>query len=181
MKNLLNRTMVHDYVYAARSQHNFVMCLWGNHKFQVYYRERTNAAKEKLSGIFERCRNLKRWERMKVLNEGLTIHFKVVHGLCSREDFPLSAYPLLIQALRNDINKGINFERGQFDVLLGQGARAEIANMIRERFNMDGKDPSGKKVGLLDRHHLMAFLVDPFAHDWRGKFELQTSKAELVW
>ena len=39
----------------------------------------------------------------------------------------------------------------------------------------------GKRWGLLDRHHLMTFLVDPFAHDWRGKFELQTSKAELVW
>ena len=104
----------------------------------------------------------------------------MVHGLCSREDFPLSAYPLLIQALKNDLNKGINFESGRFDELLEEGARVEVMDMICERFNMDGKDPSGRKVGLLDRHHLMAFLVDPFAHAWRGKFELQTCKAELV-
>ena len=64
--------------------------------------------------------------------------------------------------------------------MLGDGARAEIADVIEERFNMDGRAPSGRKVGLLDRHHLMAYLVDPFAHEWRNKFKLQTGKASLV-
>ena len=45
---------------------------------------------------------------------------------------------------------------------------------------MDGRDPSGRKVGLLDRHQLMAYLVDPYCHEWRDTFLLNTNKAELV-
>ncbi len=41
-----------------------------------------------------------------------------------------------------------------FDTVLGEGSRAEIVVVVRERFNMDGNDPSGCKVGLLDPHHL---------------------------
>ena len=52
--------------------------------------------------------------------------------------------------------------------------------MIRERFNMNGEDPTGRKVGLLDRHHLMAFLCDPFCHEWRSTFKLQTPLAKLM-
>ena len=52
--------------------------------------------------------------------------------------------------------------------------------MICECFNMNGKDPSEQKVGLLDYHNLMAFFVDPFANDQRGKFELKTGNDELV-
>ena len=52
--------------------------------------------------------------------------------------------------------------------------------MIRERFNMDGSDPDGRKVGLLDRHHLMCFLVDPFSWEWRHTFLLQTNLKQIV-
>ena len=72
---------------------------------------------------------------------------------------PLSVYPLLVQALRNDINK--RFLTDDFDTVLGKGARAGVAAMVRERFNMYVNDMSGRKVGLLDRHHLMTFLCDP--------------------
>jgi hypothetical protein len=109
----------------------------------------------------------------------LTGHFSVVHKALSREDFPLSAYPLLVQALRNEINKG--FETDDFDVMLGEGASAAVAAMIRERFNMDGFDiAAGLKVGLQDRHHLMCFIVDPFNWVWCSRFHLQTNMAELV-
>ena len=91
-----------------------------------------------------------------MLVQRVTSHFKVVQELCSRADVPLSAYPLLVQALRNDLNAGFTPD---FDEVLGEGGRVQIAGMIRERFNMDGNDPSGRKVGLLDRHHLMAFLL----------------------
>ena len=52
--------------------------------------------------------------------------------------------------------------------------------MVRERFNMDGKDPPGRKVGLLSRYQLMAYLVDPRAREWRNKFMLEADVAELV-
>lgn len=64
--------------------------------------------------------------------------------------------------------------------MLGEGARAVIANMIRNRFNMDGNDPEGRKVGLLDRHHLFCYIVDPFNWVWRSRFELPCSMAQLV-
>ena len=111
----------------------------------------------------------------------LICHFKLVHKLNSRSTFPLTCYPLLIQGLRNDLDRGMSVGNGQFDAVLGvEGAMAEVAGMIRERFNMDGRDPSGNKVGLLDRHHLMAYLVDSCNHEWRAKFLIQTNKAELM-
>ena len=112
-----------------------------------------------------------------MLVQHVTSHFKAVQELCSRADVPLSAYPLLVQALRNDLNAGFTPD---FDEVLGEGGRAQIAGMIRERFNMDGNDPSGRKVGLLDRHHLMAFLVDPFNGSWRSIYHMDTPLAPLM-
>ena len=45
---------------------------------------------------------------------------------------------------------------------------------------MDGMDPTGRKVGLLDRHHLWAFLVDPLYHLLRSTFLLVPQMAVLV-
>ena len=52
--------------------------------------------------------------------------------------------------------------------------------LIQERFNMEGNDPTGRKVGLLDRHHLMAFLCDSFCHSWRDTFKIQTPLPVLM-
>ena len=117
---------------------------------------------------------------MDVLLNSLLIHFKRVHGLCYHADFPLSCYILRVQALRNELNKGLNANNGKFDSVLGENSRAEVADMIRERFNMDGRDPSGTKVGLVDCHQLMCYLVDPFSSEWRSTSLLQTNLAELV-
>ena len=57
-----------------------------------------------------------------MLTERLTCHFKLVHNLCSREDFALSAYPLLVQELRNDISHEFNSD---IDKVLGEGSRQE--------------------------------------------------------
>ena len=168
---------MHDYVRNARKQYTFMQIVWGNESFQKYYNERSSKEKERLDGILERCRDNSRWERMDMLTERLTCHFKLVHQLCAREDFPLSAYPLLVQGLRNDINRGFTAD---IDEVLGIGARAEVIAMVGSRFNMDGHDPSGRKVGLLDRHHLMALLCDPFCHEWRSTFKVQTPLAILM-
>ena len=112
-----------------------------------------------------------------MLTNRVTIHFKHIHDLCSSKSFPLSGHPLLIQGLRNDINRGFTQD---FDDVLGEGARAKIVVMIWEHLDMDGLDPSRRKVGLLDCHHLMAFLVDPVGHEWRATFEIQTILATLM-
>ena len=119
-------------------------------------------------------------DRFEVVTKYLTVHFKVVQSLCSREDFPLSVYIVLVQALRNELNRGLNFNNCEFNRVLGDGAAKEVADMIRERFNMDGLDISGRKVGLLDRHHLWCYLVDPFNHQWRSTFYVDAPTAVLV-
>jgi hypothetical protein len=45
---------------------------------------------------------------------------------------------------------------------------------------MDGLDPDGRKVGLLDRHHFYCFLVDPFNHQLRSQFMLVPDTAVLI-
>lgn len=114
------------------------------------------------------------------MTETLTLQFKLVQSLCSREDFPLSLYPVLVQALRNELNMGLIRNNCEFNRKLGNGAMQEVANMIRERFNMDGLDPDGRKVGLLDRHHFYCFLVDPFNHQLRSQFMLVPDTAVLI-
>eukprot|EP00957_Ditylum_brightwellii_P087173 6635051-Ditylum_brightwellii.AAC.1 len=45
---------------------------------------------------------------------------------------------------------------------------------------MSGNDPDGRKVVLFDVHQLVCMICDPFFCNWRSKFWLQRSKAELV-
>ncbi len=75
---------------------------------------------------------------------------KRVHAIVCHEDVPLSAYPPLIQALRNDLNRGLNVGGGEFNNVLGDKAAQEIAAMLRPQFNIGGEHPAGQKVGLLD-------------------------------
>lgn len=170
------------YLFLAKvyKQHDFCQLLPSNPKFRQYLSERKPEKKEELNDIVFRCRDSLRWERIELLMNGLCKHFYVLQNICSREDFPLSGYLLLIQALRNDLNRGINVDNGLFDARFGAGSREEIVKMIRVRFNMDGHDPSGAKVGLLDRHHFWAFLVDPFTHEWRWRIKLLPPMSELV-
>ena len=101
-----------------------------------------------------------------MLTQSLVIHFKTMYGLCSQADMPMAAYTPIVQELSNDINGGIYVGNGQFDVVLGEDSRREVADMIQERFNMDRIKPTGRKVRLLDRYHLMCLLTDPFSHEW---------------
>jgi hypothetical protein len=45
---------------------------------------------------------------------------------------------------------------------------------------MDGMKPTGQKVGLLDCHHLLAYLVDPFNHSLRSTFLFPAKMSGLV-
>ena len=162
---------VHEHVRTAAKQNQFICSLGSNDKFIKFYNERGTKGKNEIDGILGHC-NHQRWLRMETLCT-LSKHFLRVHHLCSRSDFPLSCYVLLVQALRNSINKAITAHDGKFDRVLGPGSAREIADMIRIRFNMDGYNPPGRKVGLLDCHHIWCFLCDPFNHEWRSKFIIE--------
>lgn len=111
----------------------------------------------------------------------MTSHFNQVQNLCSRESFPLSLYIVLVQALHNDLIRGLTGNDGEFERVLGAGARAQVEDMIKCRFNMDGNTPVGtRKVGLLDPHHFWAYLVDPFNHALRSKMLLRRDMSVII-
>ena len=160
--------LLHDVVESARKCRDFLILLPGNADFQQYREDRTARDRQKLDELMDLFKDESLWRMFDIII-AFTLPFKQAHLACSRKDMPLTAYILLIQALRNDINKCLTPE---FDNALGEGSRVEVAKMLRERFNMDGNDPDGRKVGLLDEHQLMCFLCDPHSRHWRAMFHL---------
>ena len=83
--------------------------------------------------------------------------------MTSSESCPMSAYLPIVQAIRNEVNVVLANEGGpSWNTVFGGGKRAELALFITQRFNMDGQDPPGMKVGLLDAYQVWAHMVDPF-------------------
>ena len=165
--------LIHDYISWALKMATFLAWIRSADKYRQYYSERKQGDKDKHNAFFERCDN-NRWKRFEFLTENITVHFKRIYKILCMTKVPLSAYVLLTQALKNHVNQGLNAEGpGKFDEILGEGALAQLVATIKDRFNMDGSDPSGRKVGLLDKHVLWAFLVDPFNHSWRSTFKME--------
>ena len=169
--------LIHDFMVGANKQRNFTLLVQRNQKYRAYYQERTKSKREELNLMFERFHEQSMWEKFEMLTSNLTIHFKAVQNICSRADFPLTAFVLLVQALKNELCRGLNDE---FDEVLGFGSKREVMDMIEERFNMDGIAPAGRKVGLLDRMHLYCYIVDPYSYKWRSKFKLETDMSALI-
>jgi hypothetical protein len=84
--------------------------------------------------------------------------------LLSSNKTPMSACPVIVQALRNEINKVLNNSVGpHFDSVFDDGSRNHLANFVRLRFNMDGvSPPRTTKVGLLSPRAIWAFVLDPY-------------------
>jgi hypothetical protein len=83
---------------------------------------------------------------------------KRVQEAVSSSSFPLSGYLPLVQALRNAFNVTLQKSK-EMDNLFGAGTSKELADFVRSRFNMDGKDPtSTRRVGLLSEHHIWAHI-----------------------
>ena len=161
---------IHDMLRSTAKQKQFVDVIRTERQFQEYYNERTRSKKDKIDTLLRRC-SQHFWDRIDFACR-FTGPFKRVHKLLSKETYPLSCYVLLVQALKNEIDSVI--QSGETcNNMLGDGADLELGEMVRVRFNMDGKDPSGKKVGLLDEHQLWCFLCDPFGHEWRSEFLLE--------
>ena len=54
-----------------------------------------------------------------------------------------------------------------------EGSISEVAAMINPRFNVNGEDPSRRKVGLVDEYQIWAFMVDPFNYYWWSTFNIE--------
>ncbi len=93
--------------------------------------------------------------------------FYNAHRLCSRNDAPLISYVLIVQGIKNAVDRIIEGEDGKFDRILGPGSADTISYVIDSRFNLDGAKPRGSKVGLIDEYHIWCFLMDPCNYEWR--------------
>ena len=45
-------------------------------------------------------------------------------------------------------------------------------DMLACRFNLDGAETSGRKVGFMDQYQIWCYLVDPFSWVFRSQFKL---------
>jgi hypothetical protein len=160
---------VHEHVQSAIKQYHFLVAVRAAPQYQKYYGERTPDQKQSLDDFFRTYCTHESFEKMGMLTK-VTAIFKRVHLLCSRQDVPISAFILVVQAMRNELN--VVIQNRQFDEVLGDGAAKELADMIRVRFNMSGDPPPGRKVGLIHFQYIWAYLVDPFQHEWRFTYEV---------
>ena len=138
----------------------------GHHPmFEQYYNSRTQRRKEKIDATLRLVtRDL--WAKVEVVAK---IYAVIEHAtkLVSDDDFPISAYYPVIVAMRNELNgvlgSGTASGSRSIDAIFNlRGARNSIVEFCDNRFNYDGSEPPGRKVGLLDKYQIWAFLVDPF-------------------
>ena len=131
--------------------------------FMQYYNTRNKKRQEKLDAAL-RLVSRDFWAKLHVLIQLFQV---IEHGtkLVSSEKFPLSAYYPLVVAMRNEIHQVMKNSSGtqSFDSLFAvPGAKESIFDSIDVRFNFAGVQPNGRKVGLLDKYHVWAYIVDPF-------------------
>ncbi len=159
----MNLTYIH--LKSALAQSTFITSLPTNDSYKKYYGECSNARKQELDAVLQNCYH-GRWQRMLVLiNLAKVLHD--AHKLCSRQDAQLSSYMLIVQGIKNAVDRIIKGEDGKFNRILGPGSAEVITNVIDYQFNMDGAKPPGSKVGLIDEYHIWCFLMDPFNYKWR--------------
>ena len=154
----------------------------GNPLFIAYYESRSRKQKKEIDTVFEGCDRVFYAQAKRA--HALFSAYKHAHMLASSRNTPMSAYLPTVVALRNSLNQvlssGLNEEMSTFNHVMGNGADAEVASINRVRFNMDGKDPTGGKVGLLDQYHIWCFLVDPYSRNLTPTIFIENKAAHIT-
>jgi hypothetical protein len=112
------------------------------------------------------------YQQLELASRWFTV-FKYANKLTSSNSFPMSAYLPTVQAIRNGINQVLNCKDADFSVIMGAEVKAAVIAMVRVRFNMDGVEPTGAKVGLLDQNQVWAHMVDPYKHQLSPAVHIQ--------
>ena len=60
-----------------------------------------------------------------------------------------------------------------FNYVYGNNTAEFLTDFIIKRFNIDGKNPEGAKVGLLDTHSVWCFMVDPLTEKLKFNIEIK--------
>jgi hypothetical protein len=65
-----------------------------------------------------------------------------------------------------------------FNSVHGNNSAEFLTDFISKGFNMDGKNPEGAKVGLLDAQSVWCFMVDPFTEQLKFNIEIKGGVAQ---
>ena len=154
----------------------YEMCIGMENSLKEYYNSRDQARRSNMDGTFGVvCYAF--WQRLEIAIKWFRA-IEYATKLVSSNDFPMSAYLPVVQAVWNEFNIIIANEGGRgFDEIFCEGANQQVASFVRCRFNMDGKRPAGRKVGLLDPYHIWAFLCDPFKFKLGKQLKIEPNKS----
>jgi hypothetical protein len=129
--------------------------------FKEYYASRPTGQQESINKVLN-ILTPNYWIQLTICLNWFAV-LKHANKHCSSESFPMSAYLPLVQAIRNELNAVIRNRGGRpFDDIFGEGSMVQLTDFIRNRFNMDGKIPTGRKVGLLDEDQIWCFITNPY-------------------
>jgi hypothetical protein len=156
--------LMYIHLSSAVAQSTFIASLPINKSYMKYYRERTPAKNQELDGVLHNC-NHRHWQCMMMLIDLRKVFYEA-HKLCSRQNAPLSCYVLIVQGIKNAVDRVTNGDNGKFDRIFGPGSAKVISDVIGCRFNMDSLKPTGCKVGLIDEYHIWCFLMNPSNYEW---------------
>ena len=166
-----------DYFESMLAQKEFLLAVTSHPACQKYYGERSSDRKSSLDELFDDCVTTKVF-KMVAVSIKLLRPIKLAVKFFSDANAPISAAVLMVQALQNELNAVTSLQ--YFDRVMGGGAKSEIDELMSSRFNLDLEDTAGRKVALLDRHHGMAALVDPFLGDLGAPSLMTVDRATLA-
>ena len=101
---------------AARRQAPFLSLLPGHGPYQRWYEERTQSAKVEADRFLANC-NYSRWQRFEAVI-AVVEPFHKAHLVCSRRNASISVYPLVVQALKNEVENALTADGNKFDRVL---------------------------------------------------------------
>ena len=149
---------------SVRAQKSVVGVLQSLPKYKEFYASRTAEGRKKQDSMLQQTK-FALWPRLDIMT-CITGVLSTAQNLSSRENTPLLAWVLIVQGTKNALDSQLHSDDDMIDRILGPGSSEEMSSIFRPRFNMDGKPPAGRIVGLLDDYHIWCFLCDPRSHKW---------------
>jgi hypothetical protein len=141
---------------------NFVKTVGKLNAYEEIYVGRNKTTKTLWDEALKPVTNPIWWSRIKIAYEWFNA-INICQNVTSANNFPQSAYLPLVVALKNEFDAICGGLTGEMtEVGFDKEMQKEFFNSMKKRFNMDGKKPEGRCVGLLSEHQVWAFICDPF-------------------
>ena len=140
----------------------FVTSLQNLNDYKRIFDGRTTATKKSWVEALKPATNPNWWRQIKLAFQWFNA-INICQNVTSRNNFPQSAYLPLVVSLKNEFDfLECGFEGKMTDAGFDVELQKDFCKCMKKRFNMDGKKPEGRCVGLLSEHQIWAFMCDPF-------------------